>query len=89
MNLIEGEARDGRFAAGAPTFDLSEHLANAQGQGVFGLRPESTRMGSLNSNRGVRFRLGGVEHLGGERVYHLEAGGYWIKALWRRSSSQQ
>ena len=31
------------------------------------------------------FNVSGVERLGGEAVYHLEAGGQWIKALWHRS----
>ncbi len=85
MNLIPGEARDGRFQAGALAFELPEHLAGVSGPGTYGLRPENTRMG----NRGVPFRLGGVEHLGGQRIFHLEAGGHWIKSLWRRTASRQ
>ncbi|MYK05793.1 MAG: TOBE domain-containing protein, partial [Gammaproteobacteria bacterium] len=33
-------------------------------------------------------RVGGVEHLGSDTVYHLEAGGNWIRVLRRRSADR-
>ena len=82
MNLIEGEATGGRFVAGELSFDLPAHLGDEQRKGTFGIRPENTR---LVKKGGVPFTLGGIEHLGGETIFHLEAGGHWIKALWRRA----
>ncbi|MDJ0940194.1 MAG: ABC transporter ATP-binding protein [Woeseiaceae bacterium] len=82
MNLVEGEAHNGVFRAGDLSFDLPEHLAGWQGPGIFGVRPEDVR---IVDSGGTRFRVGGVERLGGEAIYHLEAGGHWIKALWHRS----
>jgi len=81
MNLIEGKAGGGRFTAADLSFDLPEHLHDCQGPGVFGIRPENTHVAA----GGVPFTLGGVEHLGGEAIFHLEAGGHWIKAMWRRT----
>ena len=80
MNLVEGEAENGRFRAGDLDFALPGHLADSSGHGWFGLRPENTHL----SEGGVPFTLGGVEHLGGEDIFHLEAGGNWIRAVWRR-----
>ena len=46
------------------------------------MRPEDVRI----SNDGeLRFNVSGIERLGGDAIYHLEAGGNWIKALWHRS----
>ncbi|MDJ0657551.1 MAG: ABC transporter ATP-binding protein [Xanthomonadales bacterium] len=84
MNLIEGRAAHGRFEAGELAFDLPPHLADADGPGFYGIRPENTHI----SEGGVPFTLGGVEHLGGEAIFHLEAGGHWIKALWRRKGTE-
>ena len=85
MNLVEGEARDGRFHAGGLEFDLPEHLAAEQGQRTFGIRPEDIR---LVEDGGVAFNVGGIEPLGGETVIHLESHGQWIKALWHRSGGE-
>ncbi len=82
MNLIEGAARDGVFTAGELTFNLPEHLANRDGPGIFGVRPEDVR---ISKEGEIRFKVGGVERLGGDNIYHLEAGGNWIRALWHRS----
>ena len=82
MNLIEGVAKDGVFVAGELEFGLPEHLRGWDGPGIFGVRPEDVRIGDAD---GVRFRVSGVERLGGDAIYHLEAGGNWIKALWHRS----
>ena len=82
MNLIEGLAENGHFKAGELEFDLPRHLADSSGPGYFGLRPENTHVAS----EGVPFKLGGIEHLGGEAIFHLEAGGHWLRAMWRRSS---
>ena len=82
MNLIEGEAREGRFLAGELEFDLPGHLRSANGRGFFGIRPENTHI----AKDGISFTLGGVENLGGEAILHLEAGGHWIRASWRRRS---
>ena len=82
MNLIEGTAKGGVFTAGELSFDLPEHLASWDGPGIFGVRPEDVRIGDEG---GVPFNVSGVERLGGDAIYHLEAGGNWIKALWHRS----
>ena len=84
MNLIEGRASNGRFEAGELVFDLPPHLVDADGPGYYGIRPENTHTGE----GGVPFTLGGVEHLGGEAIFHLEAGGHWIKSLWRRKGTE-
>ena len=83
MNLIQGRADGGRFVAGELAFDLPEHLRDSQGPGFYGIRPENTHTGAS----GVPFTLGGVEHLGGEAIFHLEAGGHWIRAAWRRTGA--
>lgn len=82
MNLISGSASSGMFTAGALTFALPEHLADFEGPGIFGVRPEDVRIGGEGD---VSFRVGGVEYLGGDAIYHLEAGGNWIKTFWHRS----
>lgn len=81
MNLIEGLAENGHFKAGELEFDLPQHLADSSGPGYFGLRPENTHL----AGEGVPFKLGGIEHLGGEAIFHLEAGGQWLRAVWRRT----
>ncbi|MEO0578490.1 MAG: ABC transporter ATP-binding protein, partial [Pseudomonadota bacterium] len=82
MNLIPGKAANGVFDAGDLRFDLPSHLASWDGAGIFGVRPEDIRIGSDGP---VTFRVSGIERLGGDAIYHLEAGNHWIKALWHRS----
>ena len=82
MNLIAGKAEGGVFTAGELKFELPDHLRHWQGPGIYGVRPEDVRIGGPG---GVRFNVSGVERLGGDAIYHLEAGGNWIKALWHRS----
>ena len=50
---------------------------------TWGFFAENTHL----ADDGVPFTLGGVEHLGGEDIFHLEAGGHWIRATWRRTSA--
>ncbi len=92
MNLIEGAAKGGIFTAGELSFALPEHLAGRDGPGIFGIRPEDVRIldnGDSGGSPGdVPCRVGGVEHLGSDTVYHLEAGGNWIRALRRRTADQ-
>ncbi len=33
-------------------------------------------------------RIGGVERLGGDTIYHLQTGGHWIRALWREGDGR-
>ena len=82
MNLIEGTATDGTFSAGKLAFELPDHLAHWKGPGIFGVRPEDVRIGP---DCDIAFNISGVERLGGDAIYHLEAGENWIKALWHRS----
>ncbi len=82
MNLIDGTAEQGVFRAGELSFALPGHLAGWRGPGIYGVRPEDVRIGDSGD---VRCRVGGVERLGGDTIYHLDAGGNWIRALWRRS----
>ncbi len=82
MNLLEGSAKDGVFTAGGLRFALPEHIADWDGPGIFGVRPEDVR---ISKDGEVPFAVSGVERLGGDSIYHLEAGGNWIKALWHRS----
>ena len=44
-----------------------------------------TAAANIMADIGDVYLVGGVEHLGGEAIFHLEAGGHWIKAMWRRT----
>jgi len=83
MNLIDGVAKNGRFAAGDLEFALPAHVAGASGPCVFGIRPEE--IGIVESgDDAIAARVVGIERLGGESVYHLDVAGHSIKAVWRR-----
>ena len=84
MNLIEGQAEGGRFAAGQLAFDLPRHLADAEGPGVFGARPEHLRFAEAG---GVSCAIRGIENHGSEAIVFLDAAGHWISALHRRSDA--
>ena len=86
MNLIEGVAKNGVFNAGGLGFALPEHLADWDGPGIYGVRPEDVRIGEGGS---VRCEVGGMERLGSNAIYHLQTGGHWISALQYRSSDRQ
>ena len=92
MNLIEGVASEGVFSAGELSFALPEHLAGEEGPCIYGIRPEDVRIADLDAGgsrgggpgaAGVPCRVGGVERLGSDTIYHLDAGGNPIRALWR------
>ncbi len=96
MNLIAGVAKDGVFTAGDLSFALPEHLSDWQGPGIYGVRPEDVGIGDgsgdgdgdggIGGDGGdVRCIVGGVERLGSNAIYHLEAGGNWISAVQHRS----
>ncbi|MDE0360929.1 MAG: hypothetical protein OXI74_07145, partial [Rhodospirillaceae bacterium] len=44
MNLIEGVAKNGVFTAGGLSFALPGHLADWDGPGIYGVRPEDVRI---------------------------------------------
>ncbi len=101
MNLIEGAAEQGVFTAGELSFALPEHLAGWNGPGIFGVRPEDVRIADCGDGRdahagnrragssgGAHCRVGGVERLGSDTIYHLDAGGNRIRALRRRTSGR-
>jgi multiple sugar transport system ATP-binding protein len=85
MNLIEGVATDGKFRADSLVFALPEHLKGWKGAGIYGVRPEDIR---IVDDDDIRCDVGGVEHLGGESICHLNAGGHWVRALWHRSGGE-
>ena len=88
MNLIAGTAKDGVFTAGDLSFALPEHLSEWQGPGTYGVRPEDIGIGDggVGGDGGhVRCTIGGVERLGSNAIYHLEAGGNRISAVRHRS----
>ena len=84
MNLIEGVAKNGVFTAGSLAFALPEHLADWDGPGIYGIRPEDV---CIDDGGEVLCVVGGVERLGSNAIYHLEANGNRISALQHRSGS--
>lgn len=85
MNLIEGQVQAGMFQAGALRFPLPPHLeAAAPGDYVFGIRPE--RIGLL-AEGGLRCQVRGVERLGSQAIYHLDAAGHQIRAVQLHSAA--
>jgi len=84
MNLIEGEARGGRFHAGDLEFALPEHLADESGPGFFGVRPEYAKIACAD---GIRSRIDMVENLGGEAVFTLDVAGHEVRLLYHRSGA--
>ncbi len=83
MNLIEGVADNGVFRAGKLKFALPEHLAARSGPGIYGVRPEDVLVGDGGE---VNCTVAGVERLGSDAIYHLDAGGHSIRALRRMPS---
>ncbi|MCZ0954947.1 MAG: TOBE domain-containing protein [Rhodospirillaceae bacterium] len=84
MNLIEGVAKNGVFTAGGLSFALPGHLADWDGPGIYGVRPEDVR---IREGGEVPCVVGGVERLGSNAIYHLETNGHWIRVLQHRSDS--
>ncbi len=82
MNLIEGEVKEGRFIAGSLSIELPQHLSEEDGPATFGLRPENIR---IIEKGGLECTIDAVEKLGAETIYHLNADGHSILALWHRS----
>ena len=82
MNLIEGRASQGRFAAGKLAFNLPAQLADVSGPGVFGVRPEHVLFAEQG---GIPCAVRGIENHGSEAIVFLDAAGHWISALHRRS----
>ena len=84
MNLIEGEAADGRFISGDLHFELPDHLKEHTGTCTFGVRPEDI----LVDEHGIDAEVRGIERLGSESIYHLMVSGIEFKALWRDDVTQ-
>ena len=84
MNLIQGEARDGRFTSDGLSFDLPPHLASHTGRGQFGARPEYIR---IVNEGGVPATIDSVENLGGEAVFNLDIFGHTVRVLYHRSGA--
>lgn len=85
-NLIQGEAKDGRFIAGELSFALPEHLKNASGPGQYGIRPEYARIATTG---GIPAKIDIVENLGGEAVFNLDVYGHTIRILYHRSGAEK
>ncbi len=81
MNLIEGDARSGRFHAGELSFPLPTHLHDRTGHAFFGIRPEHVRrLDSAEHPEAVPAQVLGRENLGSVSVTHLDALGHRITA---------
>ncbi len=81
MNLIKGEVKEGRFISGDLDIELPEHLTEDDGPATFGLRPENVR---IIEEDGITCSITAIERLGAENIYHLDADGHRILALWHR-----
>lgn len=86
MNLIEGVASEGVFTSGDLSFSLPEHLSDAEGEGVFGIRPENVQ---VLADDGLAASLSGIERLGSETIFHLAVEGVEFKAIWHQSDKSE
>jgi len=77
MNLIRGEVLEGRFVAGELSFAIPKSLSKKEGVCIYGIRPEDV---VFSEHGGIRCTIIGVEHLGGENIWHLDAMGHRILA---------
>jgi ABC-type sugar transport system ATPase subunit len=79
MNLIQGKVENQKFKAGDLCFELPDHLKDTQcGNYTFGIRPENV---NVVSQGGLRCDVRGVERLGDQTIYHLNAAGQEVTAL--------
>lgn len=83
MNLIEGDVKGDQFSAGSLSFNLPQHLQGSPaGRYVYGIRPESV---GLEESGAVRCDVLGIERLGAQTIFHLQAGGNAVMALQRET----
>jgi multiple sugar transport system ATP-binding protein len=76
MNLMPGEARDGRAIMGEGALTLPVEGAPQGRPLIFGIRPEDLQLGG----QGVAARVSDVENHGVEQIVTLEAGGHRLRA---------
>jgi multiple sugar transport system ATP-binding protein len=82
MNLIEGVAKEGQFNStdGGISLGLLDSYREVTGDVTLGIRPESFRVGELDSDVTIDVTANIVELLGNVKICHFDAGGSTILA---------